>query len=100
MATKIPTTMRAIALTKFCNPAEYNVGTLPVPKITRPDELLIRVRAASVNPVDVKLASSYVFPIASLEDVMTDLIDYQDREDDGWWEVCSNFLSFAPSSTG
>ncbi|KAN0122284.1 GroES-like protein [Hyaloscypha variabilis] len=58
MTSEIPTTMRAIALTKFCNPAEYNLGTLPVPKITRPDELLIRVRAASVNPVDVKLASS------------------------------------------
>ncbi|KAE9381692.1 GroES-like protein [Stipitochalara longipes BDJ] len=58
MTSKIPTSMRAIALTKFCNPAEYNLGTLPVPKITRPDELLIRVRAASVNPVDVKLASS------------------------------------------
>jgi hypothetical protein len=60
MATKIPTTMRAVALTKFCTPAEYQLGTLPVPKITRSDELLIRVRAASVNPVDVKLATSYV----------------------------------------
>jgi NADPH:quinone reductase-like Zn-dependent oxidoreductase len=60
MTSNIPTTMRAIALTKFCTPAEYNLGTLPVPKITKPDELLIRVRAASVNPVDVKLATSYV----------------------------------------
>jgi hypothetical protein len=66
MTSKIPTTMRAIALTKFCTPAEYNLGTLPVPKITKPDELLIRVRAASVNPVDVKLASSYVPPNSCL----------------------------------
>jgi NADPH:quinone reductase-like Zn-dependent oxidoreductase len=60
MTSRIPTTMRAIALTKFCTPSEYNLGTLPVPKITKPDELLIRVHAASVNPADVKLASSYV----------------------------------------
>jgi NADPH:quinone reductase-like Zn-dependent oxidoreductase len=60
MASKIPTTMRAIALTKFCKPNEYNLGTLPVPEITKPDELLIRVRAASVNPVDVKMASRSV----------------------------------------
>jgi NADPH:quinone reductase-like Zn-dependent oxidoreductase len=60
MASKIPATMQAIALTQFCNPAEYHIGTLPVPEITKPDQLLIRVRAASVNPVDVKMASSYV----------------------------------------
>ncbi|KAL2072559.1 hypothetical protein VTL71DRAFT_11902 [Oculimacula yallundae] len=56
MATKIPTTMRALALAQHCNPSGYNCATLPVPKITKPDELLIKVHAASVNPVDVKLA--------------------------------------------
>lgn len=59
MAAKIPATMRAIALAKFCKPAEYNLATLPVPKIAKPDELLIKVHAASVNPVDVKMASGY-----------------------------------------
>ncbi len=52
--------MRALALLKHCTPSEYNVGTVPVPKITRPDELLIKVHAASVNPVDVELAGRYV----------------------------------------
>ncbi|KAG4433336.1 hypothetical protein IFR05_011185 [Cadophora sp. M221] len=56
MATKIPTTMRALALAQHCNPSSYNCATLPVPRITKPDELLIRVFAASVNPIDVKLA--------------------------------------------
>jgi NADPH:quinone reductase-like Zn-dependent oxidoreductase len=60
MATKIPATMRALALSHHCNPSEYNVATLPVPQITQPDELLIRVHAASVNPIDVKLASGFV----------------------------------------
>jgi NADPH:quinone reductase-like Zn-dependent oxidoreductase len=71
MASKIPKTMQAIALTRFCNPTEYNLGTLPVPEITGPDELLIRVRAASVNPVDVKLASSYVYFNLSVESTLT-----------------------------
>ncbi len=63
MTSQIPTTMRAIALPAFCNPSDYNLGTLPVPEITKPDELLIKVRAASVNPIDVKMASSYVRPM-------------------------------------
>ncbi|KAH7364177.1 chaperonin 10-like protein [Rhexocercosporidium sp. MPI-PUGE-AT-0058] len=56
MATEIPTTMRTLALAQHCNPSSYNCATLPVPRITKPDELLIKVSAASVNPIDVKLA--------------------------------------------
>lgn len=55
-STKLPTTMRALALAQHCNPSAYNLANLPVPRITKPDELLIKVHAASVNPVDVKLA--------------------------------------------
>lgn len=60
MVSKIPTTMRALALHEHCNPSVYGVGTLPVPQITREDELLVKVHAASVNPVDVKLAGQCV----------------------------------------
>jgi len=49
--------MRAVALSNYCKPTEYDVATLPVPEITKPDELLIRVYAASINPIDVKMAS-------------------------------------------
>lgn len=63
--------MRAIALTEFCNPSQYNLGTLPVPQITEPDELLIKVRAASVNPIDVKMASSYVHLISNCRKLLT-----------------------------
>lgn len=42
--------MRAIALSKYCKPNEYEVATLPTPEISNPDELLIKVYAASVNP--------------------------------------------------
>ncbi|KAH8815150.1 chaperonin 10-like protein [Xylogone sp. PMI_703] len=53
----IPATMRALALSKFCKPSEYAIATLPTPEIAKPDEVLIKVHAASVNPVDVKMAS-------------------------------------------
>lgn len=57
MASTIPTTMRAIALDKFSNPSEYNLANLPVPKMENDDDILIKIHAASVNPVDVKMAS-------------------------------------------
>ncbi|KAF4635187.1 hypothetical protein G7Y89_g2917 [Cudoniella acicularis] len=49
--------MRALAISKYCKPSEYQMSTLPLPEIARPDELLIKVKAAAVNPVDVKMAS-------------------------------------------
>ncbi len=67
MASKIPTKMRALALHEHCNPSVYGVGTLPVPQITREDQLLVKVHAASVNPIDVKLAGQYVFSSNVLE---------------------------------
>ena len=57
MATQIPTSMRALTLSKYCKPNDYNLATLPTPSISQPDQLLIKVRAASVNPIDVKLAA-------------------------------------------
>jgi NADPH:quinone reductase-like Zn-dependent oxidoreductase len=60
MASKIPRSMRALAVSKYCLPAEYGIATLPVPEISKPDELLVRVHAASVNPVDVKMVGPYV----------------------------------------
>ncbi|PQE31607.1 Alcohol dehydrogenase protein [Rutstroemia sp. NJR-2017a WRK4] len=52
-----PSTMRALALAKLGKPEIYDVATVPTPKITREGEVLIKVEAASVNPVDVKMAS-------------------------------------------
>jgi NADPH:quinone reductase-like Zn-dependent oxidoreductase len=63
MASNIPRSMRALAVSKYCLPAEYGIATLLVPEISQPDELLVRVHAASVNPVDVKMVGPYVsFP--------------------------------------
>ncbi|TGO49208.1 hypothetical protein BCON_0217g00090 [Botryotinia convoluta] len=58
-ATKVPATMRALALSKFGKPDTYDIGTIPTPKITHENDILIKVEAASVNPIDVKMAGGY-----------------------------------------
>ncbi|KAG0651068.1 NOGO-interacting [Hyphodiscus hymeniophilus] len=62
MAANIPQTMRAIALSKYCKPNEYAVATLPTPSISNPDELLIKVHAASVNPAGQNDGGKDSFP--------------------------------------
>jgi hypothetical protein len=52
----IPRMMRALALPKHCNPSEYGLASIPTPEISGPNEILVHVRAASVNPIDIKLA--------------------------------------------
>lgn len=61
MTSKIPSTMRGLALEHYAQPKEYTIlPTLPVPQITKPDDILIRVAAASFNPIDVKFAAGMV----------------------------------------
>ena len=75
--------MRALAVSRFCMPADYGIATLPVPEISKPDELLVRVHAASVNPVDVKMVGPYV-----LDPILEDFANIaQYGEDDGSWKV-------------
>jgi hypothetical protein len=60
MASAIPTTMRALAIQKYSKPSGYEILELPVPGIKNPKDILVKVRAASINPVDVKFASGLV----------------------------------------
>jgi NADPH:quinone reductase-like Zn-dependent oxidoreductase len=48
--------MRALAITAYGKPSTYGIATVPSPKITQPDEVLIKVHAASINPIDITLA--------------------------------------------
>ncbi|OBT60742.1 hypothetical protein VE03_04553 [Pseudogymnoascus sp. 23342-1-I1] len=51
-----PPTMRALAIPKYGKPSSYGLATIPTPQITQPDEVLIKVHAASVNPIDITVA--------------------------------------------
>ncbi|MFF1479774.1 NADP-dependent oxidoreductase [Streptomyces sp. NPDC058301] len=54
--------MKAIALEKYGSADDLRLVDLPEPKVA-PGEVLIRVKAAGVNPVDWKLAAGYLDPI-------------------------------------
>jgi NADPH:quinone reductase-like Zn-dependent oxidoreductase len=45
----IPTTMRALVAPRKCRPEAYEVIELPVPSITLPTDVLLKIHAASVN---------------------------------------------------
>lgn len=57
MNSAIPSSMQALAVAEYATPSSYGVATLPVPTIMAPDQLIIRVHSAAINPVDVKMAS-------------------------------------------
>ncbi|KAJ2906795.1 hypothetical protein MKZ38_010786 [Zalerion maritima] len=52
----LPTTMRALAAPKSCLPSEYELIDFPVPEIKSPNEVLIRVHAASLITGDTQIA--------------------------------------------
>jgi len=57
MADSIPSEMRALTVPFHASPDRLQVSTLPVPSILLPTDVLIRVHAASINPIDVKKAA-------------------------------------------
>ncbi|KAI9742849.1 MAG: hypothetical protein M1818_003578 [Claussenomyces sp. TS43310] len=56
MALSTPSTMRSLFVTAYTQPLKYEISELPTPKIEFPDHVLIRVHAASINPVDMAVA--------------------------------------------
>lgn len=54
--------MKAIALDTYGSPDDLRLVELPEPKVA-PGELLVRVKAAGVNPVDWKLAAGNLDPV-------------------------------------
>lgn len=49
--------MTCITAPNFTDPSSYQISQLPRPAITAPTDVVIKVHAASINPIDVKLAS-------------------------------------------
>lgn len=49
--------MLSVAAPAYSDPSRYEIVKLPRPTISEPTDVVIQVHAASVNPVDVKLAA-------------------------------------------
>ncbi|CAL9555561.1 2-haloacrylate reductase [Streptomyces sp. enrichment culture] len=54
--------MKAIVLNEYGGPDDLTLTDLPEPKVG-PDAILVRVKAAGVNPVDWKVGAGYLDPV-------------------------------------
>ncbi|CAK46201.1 NADP-dependent oxidoreductase [Aspergillus niger CBS 101883] len=52
-----PTKMRSVYITEHTAPDQYQLGDVPSLVVEKPTDILIKVHAASINPIDVKKAS-------------------------------------------
>lgn len=48
--------MLSITTSSYSPPSGYQLSTVPRPTVSEPDDVLIEVHAASINPIDVKKA--------------------------------------------
>lgn len=53
--------MKAVVMTESGTPEVLEVRQIPDPEIKKPTEILVRLKAAGVNPIDVKLRSRGTF---------------------------------------
>ncbi|CAK7235090.1 hypothetical protein SCUCBS95973_009151 [Sporothrix curviconia] len=49
--------MRALVVRSYCQPSDYEISEVPVPTVDYPDDVLIKVHAATVQTGDAQVAS-------------------------------------------
>lgn len=49
--------MLSVHISDYGTPEKYDVGELAEPTVESPQDVVIKVHAASINPIDVKKAS-------------------------------------------
>jgi NADPH:quinone reductase-like Zn-dependent oxidoreductase len=49
--------MRSLAIPAYTTPKNYTINSIPMPTLSSPTDVLIRVSAASINPADTKVAA-------------------------------------------
>jgi hypothetical protein len=54
MSWTIPDTMRSLCIYSYRPPSEYEISTIPTPRITLPNHVLVKVAAGSINPADME----------------------------------------------
>lgn len=68
---QVPRTMRALVAPKHCRPDGYEVMQLPLPELTEPNQVLIRIHAAAMQTGDCQLASGSGRMFLSIRSVPT-----------------------------
>ena len=63
----LPQTMRSLVAPKACKPEAYELRQMPVPTITRPDHVLLRIHAVGMNTFDPQLMSGELAMFHKLE---------------------------------
>jgi NADPH:quinone reductase-like Zn-dependent oxidoreductase len=58
--------MLSIVAPSHCEPANYELDSVPEPTVSDSHDVIIKVHAASINPVDVKKAAG-LFKLAIKE---------------------------------
>jgi len=59
LTTKLPTLSQCCQLLSFNGPTSLSMVQAPPPAITQPGQVLVKVKAASVNPLDVMMSRGY-----------------------------------------
>lgn len=62
--TNMPTMQAVILPTTYSDPAGYQLSSVPRPQVTDPSDVVVRVHASSINPIDVKKASGLMKLVA------------------------------------
>lgn len=55
--------MRAINVSRYTEPSGYEYANVPRPTIVNGRDIIIQVRAASINPLDAKRANGFMKPL-------------------------------------
>src|SRR5665647_127158 len=61
-ALSLPAVHRVAVLAEFGGPENLKVVTRPIPELTRSDEMLVRVSATSINPIEWKMRQGLGLP--------------------------------------
>jgi NADPH:quinone reductase-like Zn-dependent oxidoreductase len=56
MSSTVPDTMRSLCIYSYRPPSEFEISTIPTPKMTLPNHVMIKVAAAGINPADMETA--------------------------------------------